>query len=192
MKLQEIFSQDPWAKVIDNLLVLGFTDETVEGNIEAQRSFELSGLVGSSSKVGLGFVHIIGTTPTQDDIYAYWMKLAKYGSNYEIRVISDETGYSKRWRFSNNPNKELEEFYRDVVSHNQRHTTKRNAGTARRNIVSDSFEFHNALDSNVFVEPSPILKAFLHIVYNHLKITDISLVTSELAHQILSVIKKSL
>ena len=192
MKLADIFTKDPWAPVIDKLIALGFTDETVEGSIDAQRSFALEGLVGSSGKVGLGFVHIIGAKPTQDDIYSYWMKLAKYGSFYEIRVISDETGYSNRWQFVGNPSTALEEFYRDVVRHNQEYTEKRRQRTATRTSVPDSFEFHNALGSNVFVHPSSLLKTFLHLVYNHLKITDIRRVTPELTYQILEAIKQSM
>lgn len=169
-----IFPADPWAKALDFLIGRGYADETKAGSIANLKSMDLESLVGTSGKIGLGYVNVIGREPTNDDIYAHWMRLAKLGNIVEIRVISNDTGLSGRWEMPTRWQTAFEHMEAEILAQNQRHTAARRAGGPRPNRPTDWLEFQLTPEQNpLYLAPSTELRFFLYAFYNKLGGSDL-------------------
>lgn len=178
--LASLFPVDPWAKALEFLLSRGYADETKAGSIANLKSFDLESLVGSSGKIGLGYVNLLGGKPTNDDIYAHWMRLAKLGNIFEIRVISNDTGLSGRWEIGSRWQAAFEQMEADVLAQNQRHTASRRAGGPPPKRPTDWLEFQLTPEQNpLYVAPTTEFQFFLYAFYNKLGGSDLRKLSTE-------------
>lgn len=169
MSFAESLPQDPWAAVLDWLLARGYADETISGDINNKKSFALETLVGPSGKIGLSYVHLLSNQPTDADIYAYWLRVARVSGLWELRTFSRDTGYHDRVTVTGSISQTLDALEREVEAANKKHTERRRRSEPAPKWPGEWMEFEMTPEQNpIFVAPSPELRLALSFYYNKL------------------------
>lgn len=164
--LASIFPNDPWATAVDALSSLQYIDETKSGSIENLKSMALETLISDDGKIGLGYVSLIGAKPTNDDIYAYWMRVSNIGGTPELRVVSRDTGFSGRWPLFRSLESAVTTMDAAVRAHNIQHTAARRLGAVNPQWPGEWLEFMVPPSQNPnWVAPSFEFRMFLNIFY---------------------------
>ena len=167
MSFAESLPQDPWVQVIDWLLMRGYADETVHGDINNKRSFDLETLVGLSGKLAISYVCCLNNTPTEEDIYAYWLRIIRVGGTWEVHALSRDTGYYGRMAVTSLVSHALTALESEIEMENKRHTERRRRGESAVTRLKELREFGMPLETNpMFVAPSPELRLVLTFFYD--------------------------
>lgn len=191
MSFASALPQDPWAAVLDWLLAHGYADETITGDINNKKAFALETLVGPSGKVGLSYVHRLGAgQPTEADIYAYWLRVARVSGMVELRTFSRDTGYHDRVTVAGSIGQALDALEREIAAANVKHTERRKRGESAPRWPGEWMEFEMTPAENpMFVAPSPELRFALAFFYDKVGGQDLRRLSSEQKRELMANVK---
>ena len=175
---------EPWAKIIDAVVDIGYADETIQGDFANQKAFALDNILNVGAKLGLSHTHVIGSQPNDDDIYAYWLRmLSGPRSTSLVHVVSKDTGFYREWSWDGRDATSLAREIDSVISsHNAAHTRSRRRRAPRPAVPAAYMDIMGHLNG---VNPRSVLcsqklRFALTYLYTKVGVTDLRQVNGEI------------